>query len=427
MSDASPSKIDVVGRLNPLMKRVVRHVHSRGWRVSSGWRPGGTHATGGSIDICTEDYHGGGYGPVTAQRVFADLSAAFPDVSWLVNAEYDHLHIQRYKYPCIGRNTASGTLLTPMSRKPPYERTGPEHPLGEEPMNMRARGFEAGDLFENGEQYPDHPIGDVSQAISLLSDLENGDITYLEDSERGAPKKKVIKTKDLVARVAKGKASPAQQKAFRSVVASNPGKGQAMAFAAAAKAAAQNDHVCFEKASGASAVASSIRPGSLMRPSEVTSLVSKLPELRPYEPVEFPFTGAAPTLTLDVVGSLNSVVGASANTYNGVYIKLATSYLNAALGATVTITRNLGVLNAIQRSVVSTWKLEPQEDAAEFFLINAQLVSGAPRFYPFSVTGGAGPDATTNIVISNVPANYTASARFLQLGDAVIERFLALL
>lgn len=121
------------------------------------------------------------------------------------------------------------------------------------------------------------------------------------------------------------------------------------------------------------------------------------------------------------------MVGASRIEYAGIYIKVVASNLNQTPGASITITRKLGTINSVQQQQISTWQIEQGLEAAEFFLINAVLIAGKPRFFHFGVTGGAGPDTTTQVVLSNVPASYSASARFFQPGDAVIDKFLALL
>lgn len=117
MSDAYPDRILQRGRVHPLVLDVARHVQRRGWRVSSIYRPGGTHSQGISLDICPMSYVAGGFGPRTALLVWKDIKSAFPQQTWLVNAELDHLHVQMFHVDAIGRNTPQGTIINRISRK----------------------------------------------------------------------------------------------------------------------------------------------------------------------------------------------------------------------------------------------------------------------------------------------------------------------
>lgn len=273
--------------------------------------------------------------------------------------------------------------------------------------------------------YPDEPIGDVSTAADLFASIEDGDIEFTDTDEQGAPKKKKIKAKALVNKIATKQASPAEKRAFKSVVAKNPSAGRAMEFAAAARAASRNDSVRFEHAVGAKLISSNIGPGACLRHTEIVAAQTQIIKTTPFEPQEFPFTGSP--ATLDLQQSIFAAAGASTVQYVGIYVKLSASLLNVAQGASITIARKLGLINAVQTTMTSNWQLEQGVRAAEFLLLNAVLISGKARAYFPQLTGAAGADATTNIVITNLPTNYTASARFLQPGDGIVEKFLSLL
>lgn len=121
MSIAHPEAILREGVLDPrLIPAMVAVVSQHGgdprrmWRITSGWRPTGTHATGRAFDAAPLKHITGGIGLNTARAIHPIVKAAVPTANWLVNAEADHVHIMLYEFDSIGINLNSGTHIIPL-------------------------------------------------------------------------------------------------------------------------------------------------------------------------------------------------------------------------------------------------------------------------------------------------------------------------
>jgi len=271
---------------------------------------------------------------------------------------------------------------------------------------------------------PEHPIGDIDEEGDYdteVGDME-GDIEYLDegDTEMGAPRRKKIKAGRLAGKLATNTANSSQKRAARSLAQSSPRMARSVGNAARAKALAQNRHVEFEHVKGGRIVASDLGVGARLRPTEVTALKSAIHLSTPFSPRVFTFTAG----TLDIAQSLNSVIGTSTILYAGILITLAASTLNINQGAIITIVRHLTTVNASIQQVSNTIELDSGVAAVEILLLNGLQVAGKPRFWAPQVAGNAVAQADTDIDITGLPANYTATARFLQPGDHQVEKFL---
>jgi hypothetical protein len=270
---------------------------------------------------------------------------------------------------------------------------------------------------------PEMPIGDLVN-YSPPDGEQEGEVEYGDiDSETGAPKRRTISTSKLTNKLATGTASTAQRRAMTGLAARNPAAARDIATRAEVRKAARNETILFESIKGGRFMSSDLGVGAKLRPTEVDALKAALYLSTPFQPTVFTFTAG----TLDLVTSLNSVIGTASIYYAGVFIVLAASTLNINQGAVITMVRHLTTVNAVIQQVSNTIELQSGVNSVEIMLLNAILVSGKPRFWAPLVAGAAVAAANTDIDIVGLPANYTATARFLQPGDAVIEQFLNLL
>lgn len=119
MSIAVPKTILQRGEVHPDVIRAAQAVQRAGWRVTSIYRPSGTHKKGISFDAAPMVFAMGGFGPRTAQLVWEVVKAAVPSRKWMANAELDHIHVMLFKEDTLAMNTKEGTVLIPLLRRQP--------------------------------------------------------------------------------------------------------------------------------------------------------------------------------------------------------------------------------------------------------------------------------------------------------------------
>jgi hypothetical protein len=282
----------------------------------------------------------------------------------------------------------------------------------------------------NSMQLPDYPIGDLATgdvSFGEQGDAEMGDvIDYGDVDHTGTPHHKKTTGHRLAQRMATHVAGHGDARVHHAIAKHKPTLSNKIMQHAAIKHAARNHGVYYEAIKGGRILSSDLGIDAKMAPNEVDALKSAVYLSTPFSPQVFPFNGASPDV-LDIVTTLNGVIGTSSIYYAGILLVLAASTLNLNQGATISITRNLTAVNAVTKTVVDTIELDSGVRAVEILFLNAQLVAGHPRFWAPLVAGAALADATSQISIAGLPANYTASARFLQPGDAKVSDFLQML
>jgi len=118
MSIAFPQAILRRGFVHPAVLHAANAVAQAGWRITSIYRPTGTHAKGISFDCAPMIFTMGGFGLMTAKRVWHVVKHAVPSHNWLANAELDHIHVQLFDTDQLGMNEKSGTVLYPINTVP---------------------------------------------------------------------------------------------------------------------------------------------------------------------------------------------------------------------------------------------------------------------------------------------------------------------
>jgi len=119
MSDAMARTI-AVGRVSPEIIKAARTIMAAGWRVTSIYRPSGTHSQGISLDAAPLVFVTGGFGLKTAGLLWRLVKAQQPGLSWLANAEADHIHVQIFSRDALSYNHANATTIFPITKfKPP--------------------------------------------------------------------------------------------------------------------------------------------------------------------------------------------------------------------------------------------------------------------------------------------------------------------
>lgn len=118
MSTAFPAQILQRGVVDPDVIKAARAVTAAGWRITSVFRPTGTHAKGISFDTAPMIFTMGGFGLPTAKLVWKVVKQAVPNRFWLANAELDHIHMQIFDRDTLAMNEAGGTVLYDLNTVP---------------------------------------------------------------------------------------------------------------------------------------------------------------------------------------------------------------------------------------------------------------------------------------------------------------------
>jgi hypothetical protein len=266
-----------------------------------------------------------------------------------------------------------------------------------------------GDLIEEGD-YADFEYGSPDGSLDIY---EEGD----------TKPKKTVDIKKLAAKLASGTASASEIKTARTLAASNPAVARALSEMTRIKKMGANSSVLFEHVRGGRILSSDLGDKVKLQPYEVVALQSSIARVIPFSPRQFAFASGV----LDIVQSVNSAIGATATDYPGVLITLSAAAQDVNQGAQITVTRKLGLLNAVQQTIVTQIELDSGVNAVKILLLNGISNSGEPRLFIPTVTGDADPDLTFQITITGLPAAYTATGKFLQAGDAEVKAFVGVL
>lgn len=187
---------------------------------------------------------------------------------------------------------------------------------------------------------------------------------------------------------------------------------------------AKNHGVLFERVAGGRVIASTLGTGACMKPHMIAALKTSIDNSVPFFPQVFPFVPSGPDVIVDIRTALNSVIGSNFPTnYAGFIITLEASIFNTNVGAFITVNRNLGNIPATL-TLGQTIQLESGAQNVQILDLNGSLVAGQPRFYAPQIFGSAVADPTTEVRIIGLPANYRATLRFLQPGDAQVNHLL---
>lgn len=116
MSNAFPNAVLQRGHVHPDVIAAAKAVQQAGWRVTSIFRPTGTHKKGISFDTAPMVFTMGGFGLKTAQLVWEVVKTAVPHRTWMSNAEMDHIHVMLWSEDTLAMNTKGGTVLYPLLR-----------------------------------------------------------------------------------------------------------------------------------------------------------------------------------------------------------------------------------------------------------------------------------------------------------------------
>jgi len=118
MSDAIARTI-AVGRVSPEIIKAAKTIMAAGWRVTSIYRPSGTHSQGISLDAAPLVFVTGGFGLKTAGLLWRLVKAEQPDKNWLANAEADHIHVQLFSRDALAYNHVRATTVFPIIKFAP--------------------------------------------------------------------------------------------------------------------------------------------------------------------------------------------------------------------------------------------------------------------------------------------------------------------
>jgi len=273
---------------------------------------------------------------------------------------------------------------------------------------------------------PDYPIGDVTFEDGDLEsgDAEMGDvIDYGDVDEQGAPRRKRTTGHQVANRLATRTAKTGHKRVHQAMATQKPHLARKVEAHATVRRLAQNHGMYYEAIKGGRFLSSDLGIDSVLAPNEVEAVKSAVYLSTPFTPTVFSFTSGV----LDVQAALNTVIGTSTIYYAGLLIVLAASTLNLNQGAIINMKRNLTAVNSVTLSVNDVIELDSGVRAVEILVLNAQLIAGHARFWAPLIAGAAGPTVATQVTLTGLPANYTATARFLQPGDAKVTDFLKML
>lgn len=407
-----------VGVAHPDVLKLAKAIQDAGWRVTSIWRPEGTHSTGLSLDASPMRTNIGGFGLRTARHFLGFAHRALPGSHWLVLSEHNHLHIQRTNRDVLGTQAQGETAV-----------------LYDPNTFQRLEKLTMNDLYKN---LPSDPIGDVSfeqgDADISFSDsvaLEMGDADLageVGDYEDGGPRtfRGKIVPSALIAKIAKaGRINPQQRSLLAKLQRSNPRAARLIPAMAKARQAATMDWAQFEYAEGCKIVASSLGRGKLIKDYQLTALKNAVMAFPAVEPAVLPFTvvGSTATLALDaaLVSALGIPAASAAFPFAGIKLMITASELNKTKGAQITIEREFGGLFTLKTTVALSHTQYPN-----ISFVNGRIIAGEPRFAAPLITPVAVASGNWDIVITGLPTGYLPTARLLMPGDVEAERFLRL-
>jgi hypothetical protein len=271
---------------------------------------------------------------------------------------------------------------------------------------------------------PEYPIGDVEFGDAESGDAEMGGmIDYGDVDEQGAPRRKRTTPHQVANRIATKTAKPGHHRVAKAMQHQRPDLAHKVQAHAAVRHMSKNHGMYYEAIKGGRFLSSDLGIDARLAPNEVDAVKSAIYLSTPFTPTVFSFTAGV----LDIQQSLNSVIGLSTIYYAGLLIVLAASTLNLNQGAIINMKRNLSLVNAVTLSVNDVIELDSGVRAVEILVLNAQLIAGHARFWAPLIAGSVAAVPSTQITITGLPANYTATARFLQPGDAKVTDFLKML
>lgn len=406
--------MSVMGRVHPAVIDVSKEVGRLGWRVSSIYRPTGTHALGISLDICPQVWTRDGpdenrFGLRTA-RLFFDLAKRLhPELTWYSQAEDDHIHLQLSR---------SRDMLG-------LQKHG-HGPQVYDPITYQKVDMHMANLNDQVNFLPEHPIGDVLELGDSLEsgDLDIGDASYGNFAENGGPRK--VKATRLASKAAAKGAIP--NKTLNAVANQNPAAAAKIVQDAKIKAATRTDWLEFEYSEGCTILNSALGLGSKLRPWEVSSIKAFLAQIPPLEPKVIPLTLALGVWSVQLDAILSSLFGLPDGfefPYVGAKLMLSASDLNKTRGANITINR---AFPSPYRSL--SMNVELAHDTAlspAVTMINGNIVSGRARFSPTFIPVLAAGSANFTISIVDLPSTYTPSLRLFMPSDGQVEKLFHLL
>lgn len=445
----SPSEIRRSGFAHQRIIQLAHLMASLGWRVTSVFRPNApSHSKGRALDVTPMIWHEGGFGPRTAELLYATLAEhGYPDVT--VVSENDHVHIELAERfpPGPGVLTREGLKMNRFVNHAHALALNalPNHPIGD---------LEDGDLFEDG---------DVE-----IFDAETGDVHYYSPGgglEQGGPSRKQKrknrrkKMKKAFGAIATGGASlavsalrnrgrPANTNARARIQLtpsqiapqaralggaplrlsssarqkSDPELQTAINARKALRQAAAPD-VLFERFVGiGDRITGELPPNARLRAADVYAASTLIMANPVFAPTVFqPSSAVGSTFTFVLNTMLQTVLAATTIfDWTGDLLRLTASQLNAQ-PLSFTVTRTLG-------GVATTWTytIPAMTNASELTMFNGRLVAAVPRFAAQAVTVGPVADPTNQITVVGLPvATYSANLRLLVPGDSNVEGLLA--
>jgi len=270
-------------------------------------------------------------------------------------------------------------------------------------------------------QLAEYPQGDYEEGSIEDGDVEEGDIYEQGGQARRKAARVSNKPQTVARRSAKIVRASATSPVAKVPVAPNDPN---VMKAAALKDAIRRPDIVYLGMKGARLISASIGSDAVMRQAEHDAIKSAIFEAVPFQPVTFGFT--AGVLSADSALSTTNG-GPLANTtsfrYAGSAITLAASVLNATPGAPVSLTIGLGA----GQTLTVLFEIQEGVYAVDLTILHAVMIAGKPRFYAPFLAVAAAASGNYNVTFSNLPTNYTPILRFLQPGDDVVDRFLALL
>lgn len=393
----------LAGRLHPVMADIARLFASHGWRVTSGYRPTGTHASGLSIDVACMDAFTSGFGLNTAHYVSKFLKHHRPNLKFLVLGENNHIHISLVpRFDVVGEQLPGCDQIF---------QTPSGQPLNKESVYM---------------QLPNAPMGDILIPADMVPNFETGDVDY---DETGAPR---LNFGRMVARIAKGGKGGKASKSLVNLTKADPRSAAMVEALATAKKAAKTTWATFEHVKYGKIISATLGSTFKLRPYEIDAMKTYVVDAPPVEPrvISFPApVSGVSTIELDAI--LNSLFGLAPGflfRYVGIHLYFLSSELNKVKGVQLTIDRDFGGSYSLTTTAqFSNADVPSKSTPPSYSALNGRIVSGRARFTAPYVPVAAVATGNWSISVSGIPTGMNVYGRLYLPGDASAERLFALI
>lgn len=405
-------RVEERGFLREPVYRLAQAINaSKGWRVTSGYRPCGpmspTHSKGYSIDVAPLTYQRGGFWLNTAKRILDFAKRAMPNHEWATIAEADHVHISLANRSGFGINTKGRTVMyDPVTNK--ELRTT----MGNESLQLDDMAW--GDAIFG--------LGDAESGDALSGDALSGDALSGDFDEIGDASDTVGIIGDV--RLLNAVANRRNQQLRKAVTKLPPKQRNAVEMAASIRKVQNQFSLPYEYCYNG-IIRTSTTGDKKMGRREVTMIETAIFGMTPCAPRVFPLTydGGTQTWWVDVSVSYYTMFQSTAPgdsvLYAGGIIIITANNLSMVPDTPATITRSIpqsgGRSPLINNTTLQLNAKKGGGASTRFFYVNAATVNARPQVTTPNLNAVAGPAVypvpATNayIYITNVPSTYNVS------------------